>query len=56
MSVAHLAMEHVSDPVTEQTGLRELADGTLMGVLSAIRKCALSSALFRRVKVPLALK
>jgi hypothetical protein len=26
------------------------------GGLSAIRKCALSSALFRRVEVPLALK
>jgi len=25
-------------------------------VLSAVRKCVLSSALFRRVKVPLALK
>jgi hypothetical protein len=39
MSVAHLAMGHVSDPVTEQkTGLRELTDGTLMSVLSANRK------------------
>ncbi len=25
MSVAHLAMEHVSDPVTEQTGFWEVS-------------------------------
>jgi hypothetical protein len=31
-------------------------EGTILDVLSANRKCALSSALFRRVEVPLALK
>jgi hypothetical protein len=41
-----------SDSVTVmQDTRRPIADG-----LSDIRKCALSSALFRRVEVPLALK
>ena len=37
-------------------GLPQSVSQTIRGGSSAIRKCALSSALFRRVEVPLALK
>ncbi len=43
MSVAHLAMEHVSDPVTEQTGFWEVSarnespeSGRMVGYMEAI--------------------
>jgi len=45
-------VEILEEPGRESTVLT----GHLPGEWSANRKCALSSALFRRVKVPLALK